>query len=299
MVLLKRRKPWLAALLSFLCPGLGQLYNGSWQIALGALFLGALLSLYSVVYLFDSLSSLVKAMLLGLLFDLLLTAHAWWQAKKAGDAPMRLFHRWWIYLGFAVLVYGVPDGYGTIMPSRIQSFQIPSESMLPTLLVGDRLVADGWSYWGADPKRGDVIVFDYPKDPAIKYVKRVVGLPGDKVEFRAGELYINGSIVEQSRTGRPNVFESGWEHVEFTENLEGVRHIIYRAQPMIANDFPPVVVPEGQYFVLGDNRDRSNDSRFWGFVPRAAVIAQMKYVYWSWSAKEKSIRWDRIGKMIY
>lgn len=292
---MKRRNPWIAALFSLVAPGLGQLYNGNAKLALAGFFLSGAFTVFAIFFLFDSLAQLMVAVSVGIALDLVFAVQAWREARRILAMELKPFQRWWSYVAFAALLYGIPDGYGTLMPTRVMSFQIPSQSMVPTLLVGDRLVADGWAYWGKEPARGDVIVFDYPKDPKTKYVKRIVGVPGDVVEFRQGELYLNGKIVPQRRSGRPSYWEKGWEHVEFLETLGEVEHPIYRAQPMSVADFGPVTVPEGSYFVLGDNRDRSNDSRIWGFVKRSEIIAQMKYIYWSWDEESGGLRKNRLG----
>jgi len=167
--------------------------------------------------------------------------------------------------------------------------------MLPNLLVGDRLVADGWAYWKNEPVRGDIMVFDYPKDPSVKYVKRVIGLPGDTVEIRSGELYLNKVLVSQQRTSEPTMESKGWNQVEFLETQGEQAYPIYRTQPPMLMDFGPITVPANEYFVMGDNRDRSNDSRIWGMVPRELVIGRMAYVYFSWDSVEGALRRDRIG----
>ena len=172
-------------------------------------------------------------------------------------------------------------------------------AMVPTLLVGDRLVADGWSFWHKDPERGQVVVFNYPKDPSVKYVKRLVGIPGDRIEIKDGELYLNGKMVEQERTGRTVEPVAGWQPVEYMENLAGVKHIVYRTQPMLVDEYGPVTVPPGEYFMMGDNRDRSNDSRFWGFVRRDQIVGTMTYVYFSWDGDHGRLRRERLGLQIH
>ena len=169
----------------------------------------------------------------------------------------------------------------------VQAFKIPSESMLQTLLVGDHLLASKFSYGiklpftntyiykGASPQRGDVIIFEYPNDPSVDYIKRVVGLPGDTVEVRNKQLYRNGEPVREA-------------YVRFTEPD--------RMAP-VRDNFGPVTVPEDKYFVMGDNRDNSLDSRFWGFVDRSAIRAKAWRIYWSWGGLD-DIRWGRIGQAI-
>jgi signal peptidase I len=310
-----KRRGWLSFLLTQICPGAGQLYNRDlrWVAISVALSFG--IALGSEIWLFDSLAKLLWAVGIGLVIDTALSVQAYLKSKRIGEQELRPYQRWSVYLLFIFLVYGVPDGYGLLMPSRIRSFQIPSESMVPNLLVGDRLVADGWAYWHSDPKRGDIIVFDYPKDPNTKFVKRLVGLPGDVIEMKKGELYINNQIVPQNRTPTPLIEEGPWRAAEYLEKLGDVEHTIHRAQPENTMDFGPVTVPEGNYFMMGDNRDRSSDSRAWGFVARDALIGRMAYVYFSWdapafeAARERdpvdlgaavkdAIRWERFGRQV-
>jgi signal peptidase I len=298
MMNMKTRKPWVAAKFSLFFPGLGQLYNGNLRWAIGALIIGTLITTISTLFLFEGFEKLVIALLLSLVVDIFFTVSAWKEAKRLGAVALKPFQRWWIYMGYGILLYGLPTGYGYIIPDRFLSFQIPSESMVPTLLVGDRLVADGWAYWKKDPQRGDIVVFDYPKDPSIKYVKRLIGLPGDEVELKQGELYVNKKLVEQTRTSEPNSSVGGRESVRYLEKLGDVEHIIQRMQPTMNLDFGPVTVPEGKFFVMGDNRDRSSDSRVWGFVDRSQLIGKMRYIYFSWNP-EGFLRTDRIGKNVF
>lgn len=292
---MKIRRPWLAFGMSMVCPGLGQLYNGNGILALTAFPVGIIFALTTTFYFFGDLKMLLQALCISLVIDFVYAVHAYREAKRLGAVNLKPFQRWWLYLGFLVVSYGIPDGYGKIYPSRFLSFQIPSESMLPNLLVGDRLVADGWAYWGKDPARGDIVVFDYPKDTSIKYVKRLVALPGETVEMREGEIYVNGARMEQRRNGAVKVSSEGWSREEFLEKLGEKEHSMYRTQPAAPGDFAPVVVPEGKFFVMGDNRDRSSDSRVWGFVSREHLIGRMAYVFFSWDTNESRIRTERIG----
>lgn len=294
----KRRRPIIAFLLSLVCPGLGQFYNGNLVWAGAAMAVSAVLTYLSALYLFDTFSKLMQALLLGLLLDLFLAFHAWFQARELGTVELKPYQRWWAYLLFGVVLYGLPGGYGYIIPERFLSFQIPSESMVPTLLVGDRLVADGWAYQGDIPRRGDIVVFDYPRDPSIKFVKRVVGLPGDEVKIVDGELYVNRVLVKAHRSSEPSSVKDGWGVVEYLETLGDVKHRIHRAQPTMTMSYGPVTVPEKSYFVMGDNRDRSSDSRVWGFVKEEAIVGRMAYIYFSWDGLKGALRWDRIGQLV-
>lgn len=170
----------------------------------------------------------------------------------------------------------------------VQAYKIPSESMVETLLVGDHLLASKFAYGikipfthsyiyhGDDPAYGDIIIFEYPNDPSVDYIKRVIGLPGDVITVRDKRLYRNGMPVEESyvRYEQPNIIEP------------------------VRDNFGPVTVPPDKYFVMGDNRDNSLDSRFWGFVDRGAIQAKAWRIYWSWDDKDNSPRWSRIGKAV-
>ncbi len=169
----------------------------------------------------------------------------------------------------------------------VQAFKIPSESMLQTLQVGDHLLAskfaygvkipftDKYIYQGDEPRHGDIIIFAYPNDPSVDYIKRIVGLPGDVIEVRQKQLYRNGQPVKEA-------------YIQHTDpnGIEPLR-----------DNYAPVTVPPGKYFVMGDNRDKSADSRFWGFVDKKAIKAKAWRIYWSWGGLD-DIRWTRLGKKI-
>ncbi len=187
-----------------------------------------------------------------------------------------------------------------------EPFRIPSGSMLPSLEVGDFILVKKFSYgirlpaWNIKiietgrPQRGDVIVFRYPEDPSIDYIKRVVGVPGDKVAYYDKVLYINDKRMEQ--VGE-TVYRPGYDHiVRRTENLSGVVHDILENKMYPARDFV-VTVPENKYFVMGDNRDNSRDSRFWGFVPDENLVGHAMVVWLNWELGEWP-RWGRIGTLI-
>ncbi len=173
----------------------------------------------------------------------------------------------------------------------VQAFKIPSGSMEDTLLIGDHLLVCKFIYGTKipftdsrilkirDPKRGDVIVFEYPEDPSKDFIKRVVGLPGDVVEGRDKKVFVNGKPYENPH------------------EIHKEKEIIPKAQNPRDN-FGPVTVPTDSYFVMGDNRDRSYDSRFWGFVksPKIKGLAFIKY--WSWDKEKFRVRLKSIGRLI-
>lgn len=182
----------------------------------------------------------------------------------------------------------------------VQAFKIPSGSMLPTLLIGDHLLVNKFIYGIRvpfngkvlvplkDPKSGDIIVFKFPKDRSIDYIKRVVGVPGDKIEVKNKKVYRNDKLAEDP-----------FAHFTSTTILPG------SVSPK--DNFGPITVPEGKYFVMGDNRDNSSDSRFWGFVETNDVLGKAMIIYWSWDIDKpllsvdrfSSIRWGRLADIIH
>ncbi|WP_417912673.1 signal peptidase I [Candidatus Electronema sp. TJ] len=185
----------------------------------------------------------------------------------------------------------------------VQAFKIPSGSMLETLQIGDHLLVSKFIYGiklpftgkvlvpVKEPKRGDIIVFKYPKEPDVDYIKRVIAVGGETVEIKDKKVFINGKPLAGDQ-----------DYGQFKEE----RIIPASAGPR--DNFGPVTVPEGKLFVMGDNRDNSYDSRFWGFVDLEAVRGKAFILYWSWDTDKNkqlfsvdrfaSIRWGRIGNLV-
>lgn len=196
-----------------------------------------------------------------------------------------------------------------------EPFRIPTGSLEPTLLVGDFIVVNKYRYglrlpvlhkkiFALDePKRGDIITFRYPLDPAINYIKRVVGVPGDRISYINKELYVNGEKIEQTPingvTTSSDQSGGATDVIEKRENLLGVKHNIFIRNDKWNEDFHDVVVPEGNYFAMGDNRDDSLDSRYWGFVPEENIVGQAILIWASFDWNHYSVRWKRIGTWIH
>lgn len=203
-------------------------------------------------------------------------------------------------------------------------YHVPTASMEPTIKVGDRLLANKLAYnlkvpftdivvtsWGS-PQRGDIIVFKYPRDPDIDYVKRVVGLPGDKIELIEDILFINGE--EQARLSREDareflkdIHDNPDHKLLFQENLKGTNHWVMQNRAefkqMIPRNWGPEIIPENSLFVMGDNRDNSTDSRMWGTVPLENVRGRAMFVIWSMHSTDASwlpeMRLARFGQTLY
>ncbi len=178
----------------------------------------------------------------------------------------------------------------------IQAFKIPSGSMIPTLLVGDHILVNkfllgtpvdvpftninlfrmpGLRY----PQRGDIVVFKYPEDPKRDFIKRVIGIGGDVVESKDKTIYVNGRMLIEPY----------------------VQHVDSDIKPRDADrrdNFGPVVVPKGSVFVMGDNRDQSYDSRYWGFVDDSQVKGKAIIIYWSWDSEDHWVRFGRLGHIV-
>ncbi len=205
----------------------------------------------------------------------------------------------------------------------VEPFRIPSGSMMPTLLVGDFILVNKFAYglrWPVlntrflelgEPERGDVVVFRFPQDEAVDYIKRVVGVPGDQIYYRNKTLYVNGEPAARLPLP-PYVGEgAGAGHTgaqRALEDLEGVDHeILFNPR---ARDLPPgctvlangpVTVPENAYFVMGDNRDNSNDSRCWGFVPEGNLVGKAFAIWMHWDGRRDGfpVGFGRIGDLIH
>lgn len=179
----------------------------------------------------------------------------------------------------------------------IQAFKIPSGSMKPTLIIGDHLLVNKFNYGIRiplidrfliqfnKPKRGDILVFKWPKDESKDFIKRVIGIEGDVIEIKNDILYVNGEKVVTEYIAKYNDNDIS-EADRYEEFLGGTKHYILD-QYVKYEDFGPVTVPENTVFVMGDNRDNSQDSRYWGFVSLNKIKGKALIIYWSWPSWER------------
>lgn len=263
--------------------------------------------------------ALIMFLLLVVTGAIWLLDHFFLRARRAAGRP----EPWWIeypksFFPVILVVF-------LLRSFLVEPFKIPSGSMLPTLLVGDFILVNKYTY-GIRlpilnrkivevnfPKRGEVMVFRFPENPSLDYIKRVVGLPGDRIAYRDKRLWINGAPVKLEPNGEYTYVESGLNFVStqrLTEMLDGKNHAV-----LVRRDFPSVqlagvqrfpfrdncayndeglscTVPPGHYFLMGDNRDMSSDSRYWGFVPEGNIVGKAFMIWWNFD------EFGRIGQLI-
>jgi signal peptidase I len=197
----------------------------------------------------------------------------------------------------------------------VQPYRVPTGSLVPTILPGDFIAVSQFSYGVrlpvlnykiinvGEPKRGDIALFRWPENPGVIFVKRVIGVPGDHIYYHNKILKINGKIMSQNLIGKSVDIEPPNDLPVMVqdklEDLDGIKHHIFiREDGGNAKSFE-VIVPEGSYFMMGDNRDDSDDSRDWGFVPEENLIGKAFVVWFSWDSVNNNIRWKRIGTLLH
>jgi signal peptidase I len=281
-----RRRPWWAALLALCCPGLGHLYAGRPGGALLLFFAQpavqlALLAL--AMFLPVGRSSVLIGLLLYLLVRVLVAVDAARCARAFAADRVPVLSRWYSCVAFFVVASMLAPAWAHAFRASVaHAFRLPAAGMEPTLLSGDHIISASWAYHLHDPilgrplfvtgepARGDLAVFLFPEDHDRSFIKRVIGLPGEVVEVHGRVVSIDGKPLAEPYT-------------QFLEESPG---------PM---DTGPAKVPPDSYFVLGDNRDNSRDSRFWGYVKRDELWGRVVRIYWSRDPEDGHVRWSRIG----
>jgi signal peptidase I len=280
----KKRNPWLALLLAFFCVPVGYIYAGYPKKGIIIPFLILLLFPASIIFIKIQLTLptlfilllFVISLSVTILFDVYKSAK-----KQPKEYVLRYYNKWWFYLvvyvAYSFILFPLAQNF--TKENIIQAYKIPAGSMLPTLEIGDHIFVDKRIYKKQKIDRGEIIVFPSPKDPSIEYLKRVVGVPGDNLEIRDKIVYLND-------IAQPQPF---------------ILHTDPRILPRETSprdNFGPVTIPQNSLFVLGDNRDNSFDSRFWGFVPSDTVKGKVVNIYWSWDKVNSKVRWERVGLRI-
>lgn len=270
----------MAVVLSLATTGLGQLYNGQWKkaLVLGLIpFPGLLIAAHLVRT--TSLAVWAVAGIAIALFALGVAVDAFLNARRQRDAySLQPFNRVAIYVSVIVVMVMVSEATKAFVKTTVvRAYRMPSESMKPTFEVGDYFMAD-MAPAARRPIRGGLIVHQYPPQPRQVFVKRVVAIEGDVVELRDKSLFVNGMPVSEPYVIHedPSVEPAGYPR----DNLG------------------PVTVPEGFCFAMGDNRDNSNDSRFFGPIDDRLLLGRPLSIYWSWDPRAMQPRWDRVGRAL-
>ncbi len=277
----ERRKPWLAALLSLLLPGLGQLYCA--RLGRAVLMVMGSVVIYNVamaILVFSDLNPFNVALpgLMTLAYLLVVMVDAYRIAKQCGDnVSKRPYNRWYLYV-LLVVGWNCLTSYWFLF-SDYQAYSMPAFSMEDSIMVGDYILVDCSAYDSAAPEINDIVVFVFPRDGVTKYIKRCVAGPGDNVLVQDKVLYVNNTMIESS----PNV--------KYTD-VDGSGNPLVQPRKEGGLDsrdnFGPYMVPSDSYFILGDNRDNSFDSRYWGPVPDSLILGKVVRIHWS-------ADWRRIG----
>jgi len=278
----KIRKPWLAGLLALLSPAVGYAYIGKLQK--GIILSLLLLFLYPAFSIFLKVKITKIVLLCLVIIPIIIICFLFLDCSKTAQGyntsyKLKSYNKSWfyllLYLFFGIILTSLSQAYtGNHL---IQAFKIPAGSMLPTLQIGDHLLVDKSIYKNNPIQRGDIVVFPLPEKPEVSYIKRVIALPGDTLEIVNKNVFING--IKQDH---PYSIHSDTKILEKGNSPR--------------DNYGPITIPEGNVFVMGDNRDNSHDSRFYGYIPTQTVKGKFVQIYWSWDRETSSIRWDRIGK---
>jgi signal peptidase I len=281
--------------LTLLCPGWGHLYVGAVARGLAVALLNVAMIVPGVVWMWvvwaqgpaTALLALgvTLALLIALPADAARCALREPSGPRRGSSPVRVIVLHGLFVPIAVTMLHTELSW--IRANRVQPFQTPTESMVPTLLPGDFFFVDTRPATRTALHPGDIIVFDHPRMPGVAYAKRVVALAGGLVSIEARGLVVGGML-------RTDPSHGPWQRLR-TERLEGHRYNVSLGSPGELEAFGPVSVPEGHVFVLGDSRAQSRDSREFGPVSLEQVRGRVVRIFWSFDPIERRVRWGRLG----
>ena len=281
---MKKQNKWIAAIIGFLLPPLGMLYVSKVKLALIYLFVGFTISLTELYFQIRGDINWLEYFSFNYIVMFVSAYHGYKTANTTGGVYARPWYSKWYGLASIVVIF-----FATIFLFRsfvYEPYRVPAKSMFPTAKPGAYLIVKKWGYgnygtyginlFRTNPsniiKRGELVVFEYPRKPDVSYFKRIIGFPTEKVEYKDKVLIINNIIIPHEfveKSGGLDIFE---------ENLFEIKYdiaLISERKPL-NNTY---VVPDKHYFVLGDNRDKSNDSRYWGSLPEENIIGKVVYIF--------------------
>ncbi len=302
-----RRRPCLAVVLSLVMPGLGHAYSGRFPRGLVFLFVYfipiMLLQVERVFEFFVSvLAGVIVLLIVAAIIHIAATIDSYYVATHTKpDYEMKDYNRWYVYVALVLLTTASSlVATLSLRANYVEAFRVPTASNYPTIVPGDRLIANKIAYDHSDPERGDLVVFINPQDREVNFIKRVVAVAGDTVEIKDGWLYINDRKIPRQAIAQ-SVLDNIRIEIE-SEPLEGeiycetngdAQYNIFLAGAPHdqVSDFARMTVPPHHCFVLGDNRNLSRDSRHFGSVPLATVRGRAEYLYWPVEG------WTRFGSL--
>lgn len=292
-------KPWVAGLLAFCTVGLGHMYCG--RLATGVLFAGGMLTLgalapWGVLYFPFAPANVIVPVVAVVFFWIWSIAHAIGVARRTTGFVARAYNRTYYYGGvFLLFTFGIRPAWARAIHHVTSTYTVVSGAMSPTLLMGDFVIATSVS--ARPPARGTIIVFTWPDEPPTPILFRVVGISRDTLSMRAGQLYVNNTMI-------PNVAsDAGYERDDTHPWMEWQRdYLVGPVDPFVykptRDNWGPLVVPDSSVFVMGDNRNYSLDSRFRGLVPHRSIVGRVHRIYFSYGSMAPRIRWRRVGQRV-
>jgi signal peptidase I len=303
-----KRWPWLAVTLSVIMAGLGHIYCGRFVKGLVLAFLSCILipcifGAFSVSHSSVRIAVIITALVASSVVWLVAVIDSWYTAKRTMDSyTLKDYNKWYVYVILILMGTGgstqIAFNVRTIL---LEAFRVPVASNYPTIVPNDRFLANKIAYKTSDPKKGDLIVFVNPENKRENYIKRVVAVAGETVEIRNGELYVNGQRLPRQKLPQSTLdnirIKVGGKPLDgdvFVETNGDAKYRIFLAGPLhdrMPGDFAKITVPKHHCFVLGDNRNLSQDSRHFGPIPLGTVKGRADYLYWP--AKG----WSRIGRI--
>ncbi len=276
----KPRKLWVSILFTFLSIGLGHIYSGYAKRGI-VLCIGQYLLLifcYFIILAFPSIIFLLLFLTLILAYFIFcLVDIIKFSKNNSLNYKPKKYNKWYLYVLFLIVLFFIPQPMNseTIKENIIQAYKIPAGSLKPTLLIGDHIFVKTDFTSKSDVIKGDLIVFPFPEDPSKDFIKRVVAIGGDTIEIINKAVFINNKHINE-----PYIIHIDSNTISKRDNIELTK------------------IPKGSFFVMGDNRDNSYDSRFWGLVEASGVKGKASIIYWSWDKENNRVRWNRIGKII-
>lgn len=289
------RKPLVACVLSLAATGLGHIYCGRLVKGLILFFASFAFGPITVAAANNATSTLMLATVIGALASMLAifvyaAVDSALLARRLKTYQVKEYNRWYLYLLLIVVAASYPTNFAhSIRTHVLQAFKVPSASMIPGILPGDRVLLNKTAYNRQPPQRGDVVIFTYPDDRRLNYVKRIVALPGDTVEIRDSLLLVNDRLLD-SPADQASVTDFRPERdqsVLTEENGPAVYPVV--VNPDRPQNMAKTTVPHGHCFVLGDNRGGSVDSRNFGPVQMSDIQGRLDYIHWP------AVSWSRLG----